>query len=178
MKNFYPEKPMVGYLNTQVPMTEVISQLQALDALFEVKRASYIMFRIESANGTRGINNNFVGAQADGARWPQKYDDNITGIVLRNENTTNKPRLFVAFDRWQTSIDFLLERVFNRGLYVGGYAHKIAKMPVRSAHDFAVAYKRDWVTGKSTANPTSTELNGILSMYKQASKFFQAPNIS
>jgi hypothetical protein len=39
------------------------------DQATNVKRASYVMFRNESGNGAKGINNNYCGAQADSGRW-------------------------------------------------------------------------------------------------------------
>ena len=51
-------------------MGQVVQDLKALDYPVEVKKAGYIIFRIESANGTSGINENYCGFQADSGRWP------------------------------------------------------------------------------------------------------------
>lgn len=172
MQNSYPEKPEVKYQKTTVEMGAVVSYMKLLQVPMEVKRAAYIMFRNESANGTKGLNNNYAGVQADSGRWPAKWDNDIVGTVSKTENVTRKVRLFVAFHGWQDSINFLIDRVQDRGLYIGGYARLIAKMRITDAIDLAIAYKRDWVKGLKGYNPTEEEVANFLSMYRQAAKIF------
>jgi hypothetical protein len=178
MVNYYPEKPDVAYRKTQVEMSLVISYLQKAIAPVEHKRSAYIMFRNESTNGKSGVNNNYAGIQADSGRWPAIYDDRITGVVTKTENGTGKIRLFCAFADYTASLDFLLERVKARGLYVGGTTHKITNVYVDSPETLALTYKREWVTGNPKANfvvdqnGESAELNNFLSMYRQAAKLF------
>lgn len=171
-KNYYPEKPVVQYRKTTVEMGAVVGYIQSLQVPAEVKRAAYIMFRFESANGRSGINDNFIGAQADSGRWPVQFDGKITGTVVKNENGTDKQRIFLAFGSWQDSIDFLVERVRDRGLYVGGYARLVAKMDIKYPEELCLAYKRDWVTGNKKYLPTDAERQAFLSMYRQAEKIF------
>ena len=111
MANAYPDKPSIEYQHTTVKMDDVVGYLQGLAIPAEVKRTTYVIFRNESANGSAGINNNYVGAQADGGRWPPKFDDLIVGTVTKRENGTNRGRIFVAFDSWHVSVDFLADRV-------------------------------------------------------------------
>lgn len=172
MNNYYPEKPEIPYKKTRVEMSLVIAYLQKAIAPAEHKRAAYIMFRNESANGASGLNNNYAGIQADSGRWPAIYNNHIIGVVTKTENGTGKIRLFCAFADFTTSIDFLLERVNARGLYVGGHTHKITNVAITSAADLAVAYKREWVKGNALYNPTVDEKNAFLSMYRQAAKLF------
>jgi len=172
MKNSYPEKPEVKYQKTTVEMGAVVAFLQSLQIPVEIKRSVYIIFRNESANGSKGLNNNYAGVQADSGRWPAKWDDEIIGTVSKTENGTSKVRLFVAFRAWQDSINFLIDRVQDRGLYVGGYARLVAKMNITTATELAIAYKRDWVKGLRGYNPTEEEVANFLSMYKQAQKIF------
>lgn len=172
VKNYYPEKPVLSYRKTTVEMGAVVTYLQSLQVPLEVKRAAYIMFRFEGANGRAGINENYIGAQADSGRWPPQFDNRIAGTVVRNENGTGKQRIFLAFSSWRDSIDFLVERVQARGLYIGGYAHLVAKMDIKYPEELCLAYKRDWVTGNKKYLPTETELKAFLSMYHQAEKIF------
>jgi len=172
MKNAYPEKPAVQYRKTKVEMGSVVKYLQGLTVPAEVKRSAYIMFRFESANGSKGINENYVGAQADSGRWPAKFDGKIVGTVVKNENGTNKERIFLAFSSFTDSLDFLVDRVEDRGLYIGGYARLVAKMDIKNPDDLCVAYKRDWVTGNKKYNPTVGEWDSFMSIYKQAAKIF------
>lgn len=172
IKNYYPEKPVVQYRRTRVEMGAVVGYLQSLQVLVEVKRAAYIMFRFESANGKSGINENYIGAQADSGRWPAQFDNKIVGTVIKGENGTGKQRIFLAFSSWRDSIDFLVERVQDRGLYIGGYARLVAKMDIGNPEELCLAYKRDWVTGNKKYMPTEEETKAFLSMYRQAEKIF------
>lgn len=173
VKNVYPEKPEIPYKKTSVPMADVIAYLQSLELVAAVKIAAYIMFRNESANGKSGVNNNYAGIQADNSRWAEKFDKKIVGTSVKVENMTGKERRFAAFDSWKTSVDFLIDRVISRGLYVGGYAQKIAKMQVQDTAGFARAYYKEWVTGNKNAEPDADTLAGIKSMYRQGADLFK-----
>jgi hypothetical protein len=172
MTNAYPELPKLTYQHTTVPMPDVVAHLQAQNVPTEVKRATYIIFRIESANGHKGINNNYVGAQADSGRWPAGLDPALSGTVTIPENQTGKLRIFLAFASWTGSVAFLADRVTARGLHVGGTTHQVLTMPVTDAHALARAYQKEWVQGSASAEPTAQDLSDFLSMYAQAEKLF------
>ncbi|ACU61374.1 hypothetical protein [Chitinophaga pinensis] len=172
MKNYYEDKPLVPYRKSIVEMGLVVDYLKKVDAPVEVKRAAYIMFRFESGNGQKGLNNNFIGAQADSGRWPAKFDTVITGVVRKQENGTNADRLFLQFNSWSNSLDFLIDRVEQRGLYVGGFESRVTKTQITDSRDLAIAYKRSWVTGNKRYNPSEAEISSFLSMYRQAAKIF------
>lgn len=164
---------MVPYQRTTIDMGNVIAYMQGLSTPTEIKRAAYIIFRNESANGSSGINNNYLGVQADSGRWPEKFTPAIVGVVDKKENGTGNERLFVAFSAWQNSVDFMVDRVISRGLYVGGYAHLVAKMQINTPMDLAYAYTRDWVTGNRAAAPSGQALQNFLSMYTQSTIHFK-----
>lgn len=174
MQNAYPGKPYVPYQHTSVGMPDVIDYLRAATALSEVKRSTYVIFRNESANGRSGINNNYVGAQADSGLWPAKYDDWIVGVVRLKENKTGRTRLFVAFSSWHDSVNFLLDRVHERGIYVGGQTHLVLKMSVPNTDELVRAYYKDWVTGSAQAEPGEATIDAFNSMYGQAAGLFPA----
>lgn len=173
--NSYPEKPILKYQKTSVEMGLVVAAIKELQIPVEVKRAAYIVFRNESANGSRGINNNFVGAQADAGRWSEKFDNHITGVVYKTENGTGKMRIFLAFGSYKDSVSFVADRVEARGLYVGGnlVVKSIGlKMDIKTPEDLAVGYQRGWVKGSKFYVPTEKENSDFLSMYRQAAKIF------
>lgn len=172
LNNSYPEKPILPYKKTTVSMTVVNPYIASLHVPAEVKRAAYVLFRNESANGSKGVNNNYCGIQADSGRWQKELDALIVGTVKLKENQTGRERLFVAFKDFTGSIAFLINRVQARGLYVGGTTHKILTMHIQSAHDLAVAYQCEWVKGEAHAKPTAQELSNFLSMYNQAKALF------
>lgn len=172
MTNFYPEKKVVPYQKTTVDMKDVIFYLQTLQLPTEVKRATYEIFRIESANGKSGINNNYIGCQLDSGRWNEKFDENIIGAVVKKENATGKERIFAAFKDFKTSVDFLADRVIGRGLFIGGKTHKIVVMDVTDKNQLARAYKKEWVSGSPSIEPSEAEKNNFLSIYSQSEKLF------
>ncbi len=174
MANAYPELRTEPYERTSVPMPDVILYLQDAALPVEVKRATYIVFRIESANGQSGVNNNYSGMQADGARWPSALDHYFTGTTTATEGGTGKSRIFLCFDSWHDSVACLADRLASRGLYVGGTTHLVTQMNVTSATVLAQAYTKEWVTGSAKAEASAAALANFLSMYAQATKFFQA----
>ncbi|MBV7532727.1 hypothetical protein [Chitinophaga sp. sic0106] len=172
MKNAYPEKPMLPFRRTVVSMDVVIDTIRHMGYPPEVKRACYMIFRKESGNGRSGINENYSGFQADSGRWPAVYDPLIAGVVLKNENGTNKPRLFLAFQHASGCLTMLLDRIHQRGLYIGGHTSKIVQMDVKNVTDFARAYKKEWAAGSVLAEPSADDFKGFASMYRQATGFF------
>lgn len=171
--NAYPEKPVLKYMPTRVEMAIAISGIKKADYPAEVKRAAYIIFRIESANGTKGINNNYSGFQADAGRWPSAYDSAITGVVQKKENGTGKMRLFIAFNKPEDSLSMLMGRLQARGLYIGGTTHKVLKMEIHSVENLARAYKKEWAAGNPEAEPSSEAVKAFKSIYSQAQTIFQ-----
>lgn len=172
VKNVYPEKPVIPYKATSVPMPDVIAYLHAQKLIAPVLIAAYTMFRMESGNGKYGVNNNYAGIQADGSRWPEKFDKYIVGTCVKKENKTGKERRFVCFDSYKTSLDFTLDRVISRGLYVGGYTQRIAKMHISSPSDWARAYYKEWVIGNKAAEPDARTLADLTSIYKAGASLF------
>lgn len=172
MTNAYPEKPLVPYVKTTVEMSAVILYLQNLQIDKEVKRMSYIVFRIEGNNGKSGISNNYIGAQADSGRWNEIYTPLISGVVSKIENGTGKNRLFLAFYDVGGCLSMLTGKMAERGLYVDGTITKIVTMKINNPTDLCRAYQKSWVTGSQSAEPSDTQLKSFLSMYNQAAKLF------
>jgi hypothetical protein len=172
IKNAYPEKPELQYLRTSVEMSLAIAHIQAAAVPVEVKRATYVYFRIESGNGRSGVNNNYAGIQADGARWPADFDAKIIGTSVKGENGTGKMRRFVCFQSYKDSIDFTISNTQRRGMYIGGNTWLISKMQVKTVKDLCTAYKREWVKGNAKYTPTTEELKTFESIYRQAEKIF------
>jgi hypothetical protein len=168
MNNAYPELPQLPFQRTSTAMTAVVQALIAQPIDPEIKRAGYVMFRNESGNGARGINNNYIGAQADGQRWPAALTPSFAGTVTLAENGTHLQRIFIAFNDLAGCIAFLMDRIARRGLYIGGTTHLVLIMPVTSPTELATAYHREWVTGSATSDPSAAELASFLSMYEQA----------
>lgn len=171
--NAYPELPEIEYKRTAIDMPSVINYLNGLNFVAEIKRAVYVIFRNESGNGKSGVNNNYIGLQADGARLGSQYDSMIAGTCVKNENMTGKARRFVCLKEWQNSLDILIPKITGRGLYVGGLAHPYANLKVTDPTTFARAYWKEWVTGNGKSEPDKEFMDDIESMYNQAMNFFK-----
>lgn len=173
MINAYPDLPMVPYGRTTVPMHEVISCLQQIDADPEIKRTTYIIFREESANGTKGVNNNYCGMQADGARWPENLTHYFSGVAEEPENGTGRMRLFLTFADWRDCISCLMDRVKGRGLYIGAKALPISHLLVTDETDLVRAYVKEWAQGSAAAEPSADTIAAWRSMYGEAQALFR-----
>lgn len=173
MKNAYPELPIIEFKKTKVSMANVISHLDSMKIPVEVKRACYIVFRNESANGTKGVNNNYIGFQADGGRWDSKYTERFAGTVVKTENQTGKTRIFIAFTSWTDSIEILADKLFDRGLFIGGTTHRITNVHIKTVRSLALNYYREWVSGKRTYIPSEEHIKNFTSMYNQAKVIFR-----
>ncbi|KAI0243872.1 hypothetical protein L0F63_006391 [Massospora cicadina] len=132
----------------------------------------FTTYRKKSGNGRKGVNNNYAGIQADGARWPAVHDAKIIGTVIKKENVTGKERIFVAFESYTDSLDFTIENITRRGLYIGGTPFKFHKELINSPTDLMIAYKKEWVIGSSKYAVNESELKGFISMYRQSEIIF------
>jgi hypothetical protein len=173
IKTSYPALPTVPYQHTEVPMDQVIAYIETLNYVQSVKCAVYVIFRNEGANGTAGINNNYIGLQTDSNKWDDFTTSKIAGNVVKVENGTGRTRVFAAFATWKDSVDILAKKVIGRGLYVGGFSHPYANMKVLTEADFATAYYREWVTGDKKAIPGPAMVANLTVMYNQAMGHFK-----
>lgn len=172
MKNYYPGLAIIPYLKTTVEMGEVVEYLKSLPISAEIKRSAYIIFRNEGANGSKGVNNNYIGFQSDSGKWDAKYEKYFTGTCIKAENRTGFKRGFLCFSKWQDSIDILSSKILDRGMYVGGTTHLITHAYIDDKTELAEIYLKEWVTGNVKYTPTVTEIESFVSMYNQAAKFF------
>jgi hypothetical protein len=168
VKNAYPELPVLPFARTTVAMSDVLKHLKSSSAANAVKRSSYVIFRNESGAGKKGVNNNYVGLQADGGRQPDKWTPYFAGTCVHAENMTGRLRRFICFKDWTGCADFLVEKVHTRGLYVGGFAHPYAEMAVNSAEDWPLAYWREWVKGDRAAQILKADYDSLLKLYEDA----------
>jgi hypothetical protein len=170
INNAYPELPEVAYKHTKVEMPIVVAYIKTLSYPLEVKRMTYCIFRIESGNGSSGVNNNYCGIQADGSRLGGNFDKLVTGTCVLNENMKKKPRRFCCFEDFKPSIDYLAAKVAKRGMYIGGtvndqYSHV---GHVDDVDELDLAYIQEWVEGDPNAHPDSEQYSDMHKMYNSA----------
>ncbi len=153
-------------------MKAVIAYLLSLAIDKEIKRAAYVIFRNEGANGNSGVNNNFIGFQSDSGRWQKKYDKYFVGTCTKVENRTGKQRGFLCFSSWQDSLAILTDKVNDRGMFIGGKTNFITDTIVTNKEILAKVYYQEWVKGDAKYIATETEVGNFISMYCQAEKLF------
>lgn len=170
--NAYPDLPEIAFARTQVAEQDVVAYIVGATMPPAVRRACYVIFRNESANGHKGINNNYIGLQADGGRQSEKWTPFIAGTCVHAESMTGRLRRFVCFRSWTTCADILAEKIALRGLYVGGYAHPYANMHINTDSDWPLAYWREWVQGDGSAQIPQAEQTNLMSIYAAAASKF------
>ena len=166
--NAYPELPELAFARTTVAMADVVTYISNMAIGTPIKRAAYVIFRNESAAGQKGINNNYIGLQADGQRLEDRWTPFIAGTCVHPENMTGRLRRFICFRDWKTCIDILSEKVGSRGLYVGGFAHPYANMQINTDDDWPLAYWREWVLGDGAAPIPAPDKASLLQQYAAA----------
>lgn len=120
----------------------------------EFIRMAYVIFRNESANGYRGVNNNYGGIQADDARWRDLPGQPIATCVKIDSG--GKERRFLCFapeDGYKICFEFACIKSQQRNM--------------RTADD----YFAKWVGNKVQPVAAYDNFN---SMMKQASGLFLA----
>ena len=151
----------------------------------EVLKSVYVIFRNESQNGQKGINNNYIGLQADGGRWSPSFDKYFTGITFARENKTNNCRIFLTFKDttpfypYVDCFNILVDRVANWGLYVGGkvnyeYVRKDIKY-ISDVRTLSIAYNTGYV---GLGNPSELDIKEFISEYNNSiDPKYHSPNL-
>lgn len=173
VKNSYPEKPIVAFVSVPIPQQKIVDTLKLSTAPLEVKIAAFVIMRNETGNFHSIINStNPSGTQADSGRWASLWDSKIVATCLQNEGMTGKERRFVVFDKLDTGILFLIDRVEHKGIFIGEKVDSnYYKGNVKTIEDLAIAYWDEWVEGDSSI-PSDKFIYDFTSMYNQAKKIF------
>ncbi|CAB4130625.1 hypothetical protein UFOVP129_11 [uncultured Caudovirales phage] len=172
-KNSYPEKPVVNFVAVPIAMDKINAIIAKSTAPLEVKIAAQIICRNETGNGHSVINGtNPTGTQADSGRWASIWDKSIVATCLKNEGMTGKERRFVVFDKLETGVAFLINRIEAKGIYIGENVDSAYyKGTVTTPTQLAVAYWDEWVMGNNS-KPSTQFISDFTSMYNQAKKLF------
>ncbi len=122
-----------------------------------------MIFRNESANGTKGVNGNFAGIQADCGKWSGLKNAIATSVRI---DSGNKVRRFICFDEatgYKDTFLFLCFKVQSRGMFIGA-------PDVHNILGLTVSYLKRWV-GRSNSMPNEDELKNWTSLYNSAKKY-------
>ncbi len=136
--------PYVQYVKTSVPLSSVINYLKSNTTYSSsVKRAAYAVFKIESAGGAKGVNNNYIGLQTDGGGFIPTDTNYVKGTTSRVDSG-GQCRAFATYNTWQECIDHLLAVMESR-LQSGNSARKMVPTNADDAAYFGQGYARNWV---------------------------------
>ena len=165
--------PTLNYIGTPVSKADLLQYIDSTNYSVEIKTAVMTIVVQEVDNDSTGtikigVNNNMVSAQGDGNKWDKSYNKYFTGV------TFTKSRWFMCFDTWQHSVDFMLDRVKVRGMYIGGYAPMYAKTTINNLDTFITAYQQEWVEGRHilSAPIDQKQKDSLSSIYNHAYKYF------
>lgn len=178
-KNAYPNLPVFDYERTQVSLDEVFDYMNNglhTQYALEVLRSAWVIFYNESAAGKKGVNNNYNGIQTDGSKLGQPWDDLVIGTVVIKDNMTGNYRRFAAFENWQTSVHYTVDRVYKRGLYIGGFAHPYSNMRIGTVNDLARAYGKEWVEGDKAFEMPEKDIEAFTELYNSTEGKFNMFN--
>ena len=154
-KNYYPELPEVPYKKTSIAMSSVLAFAKSLVPMYGVDyvRMAYAVFRMESANGTKGVNNNYAGIQADNARWTGLPGTPIATCVRKD--VAGNTRRFLCFgeDGYKISFELICIKARDRKMVT------------------AMDYENKWVGIK---NPSAAALKTFNSLLSTATKLIPA----
>ena len=165
--NFYPQFPEIPYKRTSVemPLLVIFAKTLILKYGIEVVRTSYCMFRNESANGTKGVNNNYAGIQADNAVWEGLDLSNVVGTCVKIDSG-NDTRRFICFneDGYKSGFDFVCYKVKQRGMFIGSD-------DVMDSNGLALKYLTKWVgVSLSIAQSRKADIANFKSLYSSSLK--------
>lgn len=152
VKNLYPELPEVEYKRTSVEMPLIVLFAKSLVGKYPSTsiRMAYAIFRNESANGKKGVNNNYGGIQADNARWKGLPGEPIaTCVKIDSGNVARRFLCFPDDTGYKISFELMVIKATERKMVT------------------AADYFKKWV-GK--VNPKPADFNSFNSLLRSAEK--------
>ena len=157
LKNVYPELKEVPYAKTTVTKAEVIAYLKSRnDFDVNVKRSVLAIFINESGSGSKGVNNNYFGIQADNNKWPDSTAYVIgTSVKVDNGRAT---RRFAVFADYKSNLLFMLNTIRRRNLIAN------------TAEEWAKKYVYEWVSPPNKEFTYNVQKYNLVSIYNSCIK--------
>ena len=143
-------------------MSIVVSFAKALVGKYdkEVVRSAYCIFRNESGNGSKGVNDNYSGIQADVGVWEGLPMENIVGTCVKKDNAGDTRR-FICFNEngFKSCFEFLCYKINQRGIFIGAAG-------VKTPNDLYNAYQKKWVV--NSKEDTAAARKNFISLYNSS----------
>lgn len=157
LKNVYPELKEVPYAKTTVTKAEVIAYLKSRnDFDVNIKRSVLAIWRNESANGSKGVNNNYFGIQADNNKWPDSTSY-VTGTSIKVDSG-GATRRFAVFADYKSNLLFMLNTIRRRNLVAN------------TAEEWAKKYVYEWVSPPNKEFTYNVQKYNLVSIYNSCIK--------
>jgi hypothetical protein len=119
VRNSYPALPQVAFMRTTVEMPLVVLFAKTLLEMYgaAVVTMAYAIFRNESGNGSKGVNNNYAGIQADCGVWTNLPGKPVATCIKKDNG--GELRRFLCFDSdgYKTSFELLCIKVKDRDMH-------------------------------------------------------------
>lgn len=172
-KNYYPSFPEIPYKRTSVDMPTVVVFAKTLISKYslEIVRMGYVIFRNESANGKSGVNENYIGLQADNAAWEGLDLSNVIGTSVKVDGAGDTRR-FICFNQngYKACLDFLCYKIQQRKMYAetetpqGLLFPQIKEIAIPLYH----LYQAKWVNNPK--EDTEEAMDDFISLYNSSLK--------
>ena len=116
VNNYYTELPEIPYQKTSVDLADVVIYAKSLIGKYkkETVRMALAIFRNESANGTKGVNHNYAGIQADVGRWKNLPGQPIATCVKIDSGGDARRFLCFGPDGYKFSFELLCIKIEAR----------------------------------------------------------------
>lgn len=149
-KDIFPIKTIASYLKKNHPQNG-----KAVFAIMMAESAKHGPSNFSSAGG-----NNFAGVQTDAGRWGG--NPKFSGQFCRRDSS-KRSRMFASFDTVNDFLDFMVDRVKNKGF-----------KPNQTADEWTLLYIRTWWSpfGKEKMIKGTPDYNNKLLIYKSAEKTY------
>lgn len=117
VNNSYPELPEISFKRTSVEMPDLVIFAKTLKGKYTISALAmaYAIFRNESANGKKGVNNNYAGIQADVGRWKNLPGNAVaTCVKVDSGNVARRFLCFNADDGYKISFELIAIKATER----------------------------------------------------------------
>ncbi len=160
VKNSYPQLPEIAYCRTSVDMKRVAAYAQSTVGRYEkeVVRMAYCIFLNESARGTKGVNHNYAGIQADCGQWSGLEGAVATSVRKDSGGVIRRFICFSETEGFRNTFNLLLYACKKRGMYIGA-------LGVSDWNQLGISYLKKWV-----GRPAIKADSGFKLLYQESTK--------
>ncbi len=149
---------------TTIPESTVVAYLKSAAVVAahsqSIRRATYAIFSIESARGSSGVNNNYIGLQTDGGGFISNDTNYVKGsTTTKDSSTPPKCRAFGTYPTWQDCINHVME-IMKQRMQGGGSIREMCPTNPNDFTYFGDGYAANWVAATDPAKIANAKAAG------------------